>query len=141
MAAEAGAELLRLRDEIEGLRVEVAGAHGKHEEEMRKAEEKLEEAQAQVCLCVVMWVWVYCDCVYWCMGSFIAVVAALTGRLRAEHSSFGRRFYYEYVRAYPPPPPPLREGCYFDPVGYTSSTFHVSHASKAPLPLEANWCF
>lgn len=51
-AAEAGQELARLRDELEGVRAEAAEAaeaKSKHEVELRDGEERLAEAQAQVC--------------------------------------------------------------------------------------------
>lgn len=48
-AAEAGGEVTRLREEGESLRAEASGAQEKRAEEMRDAEEKLTEAQAQVC--------------------------------------------------------------------------------------------
>ena len=48
-AAEAVEELGRLREEAEGLRSEAAGAEGRHKDELGEAEEKLAEAQAQVC--------------------------------------------------------------------------------------------
>lgn len=54
-AAEAGVELVRLREEVQRLHTEASEARGRYEDEMRERQEKLAEAEAQVRASVVVY--------------------------------------------------------------------------------------